>query len=168
MRYRRRQSRHRKRSLRASECIVLHARKRHRRLTWNSNVRPSERAVILLPLHDFILLNTVFNAILLEPLISPSTTSHPDQSSTKQNSIRDAPAAHLLHTFLSLSSYILTHASSVQSERAAAYAKLCLATLLHLVENDVAMSALVQPVSGSGLEGRVRICRQVSTKTNIF
>lgn len=108
--------------------------------------RPLEAAVILLPIHDFLHLNTVFNAVLLEPLISD----------TQSSASSDLPP--LILTLLTLSSYILTHASSVQNSRATAYASLCLVTLLHLAENDVAMSALLQvQKQGNG----VRLCRQV-------
>ena len=128
--------------------------------------RPIEAAVILLPLHDFLHFNTVFNAILLEPFISPPTSSSASQSTPNGKSKTASPSSStslppLICTFLTLCSYILTHATSVQSPRAAAYANLCLATLLHLVENDVAMSALVMPVP-SGADMKVRICRQVS------
>ena len=110
--------------------------------------RPGEAAVIMLPMHDFLHSNIAFNAILLEPLMSD---------------IPPADAASnlppLVYTFLSFSSYLLTHASSVQSPRATSYAYLSLVTLLHLAENDVAMSALLQPQQG---KSGIRLCRQVS------
>ncbi|KAL5494715.1 hypothetical protein ACEPAI_176 [Sanghuangporus weigelae] len=127
--------------------------------------QPTEAAVILLPVHDFLHLNTVFNAILLESFISASTSSASTRlvtngkSKTRPSTSLSTSLPPLICTFLTLCSYILTHATSVQSLRAAAYANLCLATLLHLVENDVAMSALIMPTP-SGSDIKVRICRQ--------
>ncbi|KAI5116918.1 hypothetical protein M0805_003991 [Coniferiporia weirii] len=123
--------------------------------------QPIEAAVILLPVHDFIHLNTVFNAVFLEPLISsPSPGVGTDTAIVGPADAQLLPP--LVHTLLSLASYLLTHASSPQSARAAAYAALCLVTLLHLAENDVAMSALAQPPqpgAGPGSAG-IRLCRQ--------
>ncbi|KAL5519495.1 hypothetical protein ACEPAH_1178 [Sanghuangporus vaninii] len=126
--------------------------------------QPIEAAVILLPVHDFLHLNTVFNAILLEPFISSLTSSASAQlvtngkSKTRPSTSSSTSLPPLICTFLTLCSYIFTHATAVQSPRAAAYANLCLATLLHLVENDVAMSALFMPTPGSDI--KVRICQQ--------
>ncbi|KAL5536021.1 hypothetical protein ACEPAF_4115 [Sanghuangporus sanghuang] len=126
--------------------------------------QPIEATVTLLPVHDFLPHNTVFNVILLEPFISPLTSSASAQLVTNGKS-KTRPSASstslppLICTFLTLCSYIFSHATSVQSPRAAAYANLCLATLLHLVENDVAMSALIMPTP-SGSDIKVRICRQ--------
>lgn len=115
--------------------------------------RPVEAAVILLPIHDFIHLNPVFNAVLLEPLMLQQ-----QEDASKSTSLPP-----LIYTLLSASSYILSHASSVASSRATAYANLCLATLLNLVENDVAMSSFLQP----GLSV-IRLCRQVSFSAYSF
>ncbi|KAL5533692.1 hypothetical protein ACEPAG_152 [Sanghuangporus baumii] len=124
--------------------------------------QPIEAAVILLPVHDFLHLNTVFNAILLEPFISPSASAQlvtDGKSKTRPSTSSSTSLPPLICTFLTLCSYIFTHATSVQSPRAAAYANLCLSMLLHLVENDVAMSALIMPTP-SGSDIKVRICRQ--------
>ena len=118
-------------------------------------VRPIEAAVILLPVHDFIHLNARFSAVLLEPLLDPSS----QVSSSTPSATMSQPAPPLLPTLLTASSYILTHASSVSTPRATAYAHLCLATLLYLAENDVFMSAFTQKSGGNGLV--VRLCRQV-------
>lgn len=116
--------------------------------------RPIEAAVILVPVHDFIHYNTVFTATLIEPFINPQASSESSSGSTSP----------LVHTLLTLASYLFTHASSTQSIRATAYAALCLTTMLHLVENDVAISAFVHaPQSGSS--SSVRLCRQVG-RTN--
>ncbi|KLO13756.1 hypothetical protein SCHPADRAFT_873602 [Schizopora paradoxa] len=115
----------------------------HRELFKN---QPVEAAVILLPIHDFIRLNPVFNAVLLEPLMLQQQ---------QQTASEKASLPPLLYTLLSMSSYVLSHASSIASPRATAYANLCLATFLDLVENDVAMSSFLQP----GLSA-IRLCRQ--------
>ena len=107
-------------------------------------------------MHDFIRYNTVFTAVLLEPFIS-ALQNVPESTS----GIGAGLGAPLVHTLLTLASYLFTHASSTQSPRATAYASLCLTTLLHLAENNVAMSAFVQAPQVAA-SGGVRLCRQVS------
>lgn len=111
--------------------------------------------MILLPIHDFIHLNARFSAVLLEPLLDPSSQSSVPPIAGNSTS---QPSAPLLPTFLTACSYVLTHATSVSTPRAVAYANLCLASLLYLAENDVFMSAFVQ--ASAGAKG-IRLCRQV-------
>ncbi|KAF9074812.1 hypothetical protein BDP27DRAFT_1380923 [Rhodocollybia butyracea] len=96
---------------------------------------PIEACVSLLPIYEFLGANWRFRSILLEK--SPSS----NQS--------------LLFTSLSLSSYLLTHATSATSSRALAYANLSLNWLLLISQEDEIMGALVQPSSAV-----IHLCRQ--------
>lgn len=107
-----------------------------------------------MPVHDFIHFNTVFTAVLLEPFIAALQNSSDDAHFT------GGKGTPLVHTLLTLASYLFTHASSTHSPRATSYAGLCLTTLLRLAENDVVMSAFVQAPQAGTISGVVRLCRQ--------
>ena len=109
--------------------------------------RPIEAAVILLPIFEPLHVNAFFAPILVEPLIVP------DDAGTSRSEHSPNP---LILTLFSVSSYVFTHASSVSSLRAVAYAHLCLNTLLLVSESELAVGALVRPTRYS-----VRLCRQV-------
>jgi hypothetical protein len=104
--------------------------------------RPIEATVILLPIFEFLHNNPIFSNILLGYI----------SEDAKAGRIPPPP-----FTLLSLSSYLLTHASSTFSPRSMAYANLSLNILLGLVENDQVMEALCQPS-----DINIRLCRQVS------
>lgn len=102
--------------------------------------RPIEACVVILPVFEFLRTNPTFPLVLISPL-----------DDTKSSAISSPP-----YTILSLSSYLLTHASSTSSPRAIGYANLCLNTLLTLVQNDGVLIAFSQPS-----DERIRLCRQV-------
>ncbi|KAJ7070877.1 hypothetical protein C8F01DRAFT_1108188 [Mycena amicta] len=99
--------------------------------------QPIEACVVLLPVFEF-LRNPIFPLVLISP------------PESKSSALSSPP-----YTILSLSSYILTHASSTSSPRAIVYANLCLNTLLALVQNDGVLIAFSQPT-----DERIRLCRQ--------
>ncbi|KAF8591954.1 hypothetical protein K439DRAFT_1401390 [Ramaria rubella] len=110
--------------------------------------QPIEAAVVLLPVYDLLHYNQVFRNIFKVSLVPPSTDS---QVMTQFNT-------SLPHAVLSLSSYILTHASSTSSPRTLAYSHLTLTLLLVWVEDGDIISALCQlPQPGSPA---IRLCRQ--------
>ncbi|TDL28331.1 hypothetical protein BD410DRAFT_737549 [Rickenella mellea] len=110
--------------------------------------QPIQASVILLPLYEFVHLNDIFATVLVESILSPPG----DIKATNSSSRLPLP-----HTVLTISSYILTHASSVSSRRAVAYANLCLHILLVAAENDVILSAFSQAQKSPS---PVRLCRQ--------
>ncbi|KAJ7361563.1 hypothetical protein DFH08DRAFT_844550 [Mycena albidolilacea] len=101
--------------------------------------QPIEACVVILPVFEFLRTNPTFPLVLISPL-----------DDTKSSAISSPP-----YTILSLSSYLLTHASSTSSPRAIGYANLCLNTLLTLVQNDGVLIAFSQPS-----DERIRLCRQ--------
>ncbi|KAJ7207390.1 hypothetical protein B0H12DRAFT_1158810 [Mycena haematopus] len=101
--------------------------------------QPIEACVVMLPVFEFLHTNPTFPLVLISP-----------SDETKSSAISSPP-----YTVLSLSSYLLTHASSTSSPRAIVYANLCLNTLLTLVENDGVLIAFSQPT-----DERIRLCRQ--------
>ncbi|KAF5368476.1 hypothetical protein D9758_002263 [Tetrapyrgos nigripes] len=103
--------------------------------------QPIEACVILLPIYEFIKSNATFCEVLREQI----TTSADISSKTTPLPI----------TLLSLSSYLLTHATSTSSPRSLAYANLSLSCLLALSENDDLMEGFSQPWTGT-----IRLCRQ--------
>ncbi|KAF8514489.1 hypothetical protein JB92DRAFT_133643 [Gautieria morchelliformis] len=109
--------------------------------------QPIEAAIVLLPVYDLLHYNSVFRDIFRRSLAPPVDSAATVRSETSYS-----------HALLSLSSYLLTHASSTSSPRALAYAHLALTTLLVVVGDDVIMSALCQPPPPGYPE--VRLCRQ--------
>jgi hypothetical protein len=103
---------------------------------------------MLLPMYDLLHYNSVFRDIFKRSLASLVDSPATVRSETPYS-----------HALLSLSSYLLTHASSTSSSRALAYAHLALTTLLVVVEDDDIVSALCQPPPPGYPE--VRLCRQV-------
>ncbi|KIY69176.1 hypothetical protein CYLTODRAFT_237652 [Cylindrobasidium torrendii FP15055 ss-10] len=99
--------------------------------------QPIEATVILLPIYEFIYSNSLFVSETLKSLSDPDTQSH------------------LLLTILSLSSYVLTHASSTSQPRSLAYANLALHTLLTFAENDAVLTVFCRPC-----KQYIRLCRQ--------
>ncbi|KAJ6575294.1 hypothetical protein B0H19DRAFT_1128072 [Mycena capillaripes] len=102
--------------------------------------QPIEACVVILPIFEFLRTNPAFPLVLISP----------SEEGTKSSAISSPPAS-----ILSLSSYLLTHASSTSSPRAIAYANLCLNTLLTLVQNDGVLISFSQPT-----DERIRLCRQ--------
>ena len=103
--------------------------------------RPIEGCIILLPIFEFVLRNRKFTSIFVEGV----NTAAGDQNSRPP----------LPHTILSLSSYLLTHATSTSS-RAVAYANIALNILLALVETKEIMQVFCESSPHP-----VRLCRQV-------
>ncbi|KAJ7925957.1 hypothetical protein B0H13DRAFT_1974036 [Mycena leptocephala] len=89
--------------------------------------QPIEACVVILPVFEFLRTNLTFPLVLISP------------------SDEDSKSSAISSTILSLSSYLLTHASSTSSPRAIVYANLCLNTLLTLVQNDGVLIAFSQP-----------------------
>lgn len=107
----------------------------------HTKFRPIEAAVVMLPLYEFIRSNPKFPSILVDAATSPA-----------QAGLRTSTP----FSILSLSSYILSHATSTSSPRSLAYANLCLNSLLALAERSEVMDAFCQPSSQL-----IRLCRQV-------
>ncbi|KAG9222529.1 hypothetical protein CCMSSC00406_0002864 [Pleurotus cornucopiae] len=106
---------------------------------------PIEATAVLLLLFEFTRTNSTFNSVLIDylsPDLEKPGTSKPIHG-------------RLPLTILTLSSYLITHASSTASPRAAAYANLCLNVLLAFVENGALLRALTPPVPQT-----IRLCRQ--------
>ncbi|KAG2367783.1 hypothetical protein BDR07DRAFT_1469429 [Suillus spraguei] len=80
--------------------------------------QPIEATVTLLPVFEFLFFNPLFGQVLVDMT--------PKSSNSKQSTL----VPPLAHNILSLSSYVLTHASSSASPRTLAYANLTLNTLL--------------------------------------
>ncbi|KAF9041727.1 hypothetical protein BDZ89DRAFT_1207601 [Hymenopellis radicata] len=99
--------------------------------------QPIEATVILLPLYEFLRGNMLFSSIFLESLSDEDSQYHPPL------------------TIISLSSYLLTHATSASQPRSIAYAGLGLNVLLALVENDAALTVFSRPC-----KQYIRLCRQ--------
>ena len=108
--------------------------------------RPIEACVIMLPLFEFMSGSRTFRRVFAGTLAAAEEE--------KKTATRITP---LPLTLLSLSSYLLSHASSSSSTRAIAYANLALNTLLVMTENDEVMSALREQS-----KEEIRLCRQVS------
>ena len=100
--------------------------------------------MILLPLFEFLQGSTMFCRIFVGAL----TVEEEKKTATK---ITPLPL-----TVLSLSSYLLSHASSSSSPRAIAYANLALNILLVMSENSTILDALRENYNED-----VRLCRQV-------
>ncbi|KII94087.1 hypothetical protein PLICRDRAFT_50074 [Plicaturopsis crispa FD-325 SS-3] len=105
--------------------------------------QPIEATVVLLPIFEILYANATFGSVLAE-YVSAVTDGNDNPS-------RSTPPPF---TFLTLSSYILTHASSLSSPRAIAYASLSLNILLALAENDELMDVFCKPAP------EIRLCRQ--------
>ncbi|KAG0707480.1 hypothetical protein DFH29DRAFT_627107 [Suillus ampliporus] len=111
--------------------------------------QPIEATVSLLSVFEFLYFNPLFAQVLLDMI--PSPDSKPSDS---KHSARVSPLAY---NILSLSSYVLTHASSSASSRTLAYANLSLNTLLVMSENTRIMSVFCKPASS---KEAIRLCRQ--------
>ncbi|EGO31042.1 hypothetical protein SERLADRAFT_344288, partial [Serpula lacrymans var. lacrymans S7.9] len=106
--------------------------------------RPIEAAVVLLPVFEFLHLNPLFANVLVESM-----------SSTRDEKSQSTQIPPPPFTLLTLSSYLLTHASSSSSSRAIAYANLSINMLLIMAENATVMDAFCQPVAES-----IKLCQQ--------
>lgn len=102
--------------------------------------QPIEACVILLPIFELVLRNRIFPSILVEGV--------KDAAGDKTS------RSPLPHTIVSLSSYLLTHATSTSS-RAIAYANIALNTLLAFVETKEIFRVFCEPSPHP-----VRLCRQ--------
>lgn len=102
--------------------------------------QPIEACIILLPIFEFVLRNRTLSSILVEGVkdAAGDKTSRPP----------------LPHTIVSLSSYLLTHATSTSS-RAIAYANIALNILLAMVETKEVIRVFCEPSLHP-----VRLCRQ--------
>ncbi|KZT02439.1 DUF1741-domain-containing protein [Laetiporus sulphureus 93-53] len=108
--------------------------------------QPIEACVILLPIFEFLSVNSTFHTVFTEPLRNESLEEH-SSAGTK--------VAPLPYTLLTLFSYLLTHASSTHSSRAIAYANLALSILLVMAESRVVLQTLCE-----AKEADVRLCQQ--------
>lgn len=107
--------------------------------------QPIEATVSLLPVFEFLFFNPLFAQVLVDMIPKP-----PD---SKQSAL----VPPLAYNIISLSSYVLTHASSSASRRMLAYANLALNTLLVMSENAHIMSVFCKPASSKEV---IRLCRQ--------
>ena len=108
--------------------------------------RPIEACVILLPMFEFLHRNSTFRSILAD-----SASEAPTEKTAASAS------SPLPYTLITLSSYVLAHATSLASSRAVAYANLALHILLVFVETDELSSILCLPSSHT-----IWLCRQVT------
>ncbi|KAI0715416.1 hypothetical protein C8Q76DRAFT_618158 [Earliella scabrosa] len=106
--------------------------------------QPIEACVIMLPLFEFMSGSRTFRRVFAGTLAAAEEE--------KKTATRITP---LPLTLLSLSSYLLSHASSSSSTRAIAYANLALNTLLVMTENDEVMTVLREQS-----KEEIRLCRQ--------
>jgi hypothetical protein len=107
--------------------------------------QPIEATVSLLPVFEFLFFNPLFPRVLVDMIQKPS------------DSKQSALVPPLAYNILSLSSYVLTHASSSASPRTLAYANLAMNTLLVMSENAYIMSVFCKPTSS---KEAIRLCRQ--------
>jgi len=114
----------------------------------HANVRPIEACVILLPMFEFLHRNSTFRSILADSVSEAPTT----KTAMGASSLSPLP-----YTLITLSSYVLAHATSLASTRAIAYANLALHILLVFVETDELSSVLCLPSSHT-----IWLCRQVT------
>ncbi|KAI0375187.1 hypothetical protein BV20DRAFT_934181 [Pilatotrama ljubarskyi] len=105
--------------------------------------QPIEACVILLPLFEFLHGSATFRQVFAATL----TSQEERKTST--------PVTPLPLTLLSLSSYLLSHASSSSSPRAIAYANLAMNTLLVISESAEILVAL-----RNDTQDEIRLCRQ--------
>ncbi|KIK49428.1 hypothetical protein CY34DRAFT_69321 [Suillus luteus UH-Slu-Lm8-n1] len=108
--------------------------------------QPIEATVSLLPVFEFLFFNPLFAQLLVE-------TTLPKPPDSKHNAL----VPPLAYNILSLSSYVLTHASSSASLRTLAYANLAMNTLLVMSENAHIMPVFCKPTSS---KEAIRLCRQ--------
>ncbi|KAI0778369.1 hypothetical protein BD413DRAFT_465054 [Trametes elegans] len=107
--------------------------------------QPIEACVILLPIFEFLHGSATFRKVFADSLTIP-------EEKEKKTAVSITP---LPITLLSLSSYLLSHASSSSSPRAIAYANLAINTLLVISESDTILAALRQDTTE-----QIRLCRQ--------
>ncbi|EIM92219.1 uncharacterized protein STEHIDRAFT_70825 [Stereum hirsutum FP-91666 SS1] len=106
--------------------------------------KPIEACVVLLSIYEFMHTNTSFTRVLSDSLKQePSNTN-------KTRKLEPVPC-----TLISLSSYLVTHATSLSSARAIAYANLSLNILFTMVEADELIFMLCQTAIVP-----IRLCRQ--------
>lgn len=117
--------------------------------------RPIEAAVALLPIFEMVNVNKIFSSVLSQGISSGPRKKNGESGQTS------SPA--ILLTAVSLSSYILAHASSAASPRALAYASLSLKTLLIFLEASELVNALFEPC-----QHVVQLSRQVSPVVHLF
>ena len=118
------------------------------KLMPNLSHRLIEASVVLLPLFDFLHLNTIFTWAFLDATLNVNERAY-------NNWIPPLPC-----TVLSLSSYILTHASSSSSRQAMLYANLTMDLLLVMSENARTMETFCEPLTQV-----IRLCWQVGPLT---
>ncbi|KAI0052510.1 hypothetical protein FA95DRAFT_1675192 [Auriscalpium vulgare] len=104
--------------------------------------QPIEACIVLLPVFEFLTRNPTFVAVLSQG-ISNDTDKTP------------ANMTPLALTLISLSSYLLTHATSSSSARAISYATLSMNILLAAVEKQEFLRALCESTPYD-----IRLCRQ--------
>ncbi|KIJ66287.1 hypothetical protein HYDPIDRAFT_174431 [Hydnomerulius pinastri MD-312] len=111
--------------------------------------QPIEACVSLLPLFEFLFFNPLFTQTFMD---SASPSHHTTTTTTTTTLTRNPP---LPYTILSLSSYLLTHATSCSSPRAMTYANLAMNMLLVMAENARVMDVFC----GESVQA-IRLCRQ--------
>ncbi|KAJ8454482.1 hypothetical protein ONZ51_g12997 [Trametes cubensis] len=105
--------------------------------------QPIEACVILLPVFEFLHGSATFRKVFADNL-----TAHVEKKTS-------TPIPPLPITLLSLTSYLVSHASSSSSSRSIAYANLALNMLLVMSESDEILSAL-----RADTNEEIRLCRQ--------
>lgn len=112
------------------------------------NYRPIEAAVALLPIFELVNANMMFPSVLAQSISSS------EQQKARKSEKMSSPG---VLTSISLSSYILAHASSVSSPRASSYAILSLKSLLTFTESPKLVAVLFEPTKHN-----IQLSRQVS------
>ncbi|PVG03294.1 hypothetical protein CPB86DRAFT_749524 [Serendipita vermifera] len=100
--------------------------------------QPIEAAVVLLPLYELLQLNPVFPSVIAESLSQEAPSKRPP----------------MVFSFMSLASYLFSHASSVGTPRSLAYANLAMRVCLLVSKDESLVTKLARET------GIVRICRQ--------
>ena len=100
--------------------------------------------MILLPVFEFLHGSATFRKVFADNL-----TAHVEKKTS-------TPIPPLPITLLSLTSYLVSHASSSSSSRSIAYANLALNMLLVMSESDEILNAL-----RADTNEEIRLCRQV-------
>lgn len=100
--------------------------------------QPIEAAAALLPLYELFNLNPVFSSIVVESLSTETTSTRPP----------------MICSFISLASYLFSHASSAGTTRCLAYANLTMRVFALMSQEESMVTKLARE------SGKVRICRQ--------
>jgi hypothetical protein len=117
---------------------------KHLLTTYAKKVKsPPENAVLLLGAFEFLRSNSQFRDLLRNDIAGNDTREYGPSSG--------------VFAIITLTSYLVTHASSVSTSRSLAYANLGLHVIFTLIDHDEMLEQLCEP-TGKG----IHVCRQAS------